>query len=254
MRKKKKKKRIDAPSLFLLLLIGFLLISIAVVLFIMNTGEEKKRKINLQEKIWVSYGDSITDGGFWQAAVANKFSLEHIDLGISGTLVSGYSSSAYWQEWRLNEIISYSPDVITILGGTNDFFSGVWVGDLAECEKDKADKDLASFFGAYSYLIETLQEALPNSLIVIITTPLNYTHFYNETNRSGHSIVDFADASAAIADYYNLLLADLRTISYTETSFQADFWDGVHPNLEGCAKISEIVIATLQEVHSCLLD
>lgn len=239
--------KLDKLSLFLLIVIGILLLAIVLVI-VLGPGEVKVGKFPLTNKVWVSYGDSITDGGFWQAAVAEHFSLIHYDHGISGSAISGYAGHAFWQPDRLNMIINQQPDLITIMGGTNDFFSDFPLGDASEFNKPLAEKDLHSFYGAYSYVIESLQLALPNTKIVIMTTPTNYTAFNPDPrNNAGDTVLDYANACAELVDHYGLILVDLRKIDSDQATFNADFWDGIHPNLEGAAKISQFVIGTLEK-------
>lgn len=200
----------------------------------------------LQGWRWVSYGDSITDGGYWQPAVAEAFAFEHIEQGISGTCVAGRSPRPFWQAERMADILAQTPDLLTIMGGTNDFYSDIPLGSPAECDRPPAEKDVDSFYGAYSYLIESLLTRNPQLHIILMTTPLNDTWFAGQqTNGAGYTIMDYADATAQLAAHYQLPLVDLRELYASAELFQADYWDGIHPNLDGCAKISQILIHTL---------
>lgn len=205
--------------------------------------------LDLQGQVWVSYGDSITDGAFWQAPVAETFGLVHLDQGIGGTTLAGFGPLAFWREERLEQIIEAQPTLITIMGGTNDFFSDFYLGTPDQFDLPLAEKQMDNFLGAYSYLIERLQASLPDSRIVLLTTPINASFFSDQPlNGRGNSIRDFANATALVADHYNLVLVDMRDLYTNEADFQADFWDGIHPNLDGSAKIAEALSARLADI------
>ena len=105
--------------LLLILLVLAIALVLAVVLILIfrpvrpGVGPGPAHKLNLQGQVWVSYGDSITDGGFWQDAVAEKFGLDHRDQGIGGTTLAGFGPLAFWQEGRLTEIMAAQPALIT---------------------------------------------------------------------------------------------------------------------------------------------
>lgn len=249
---KQDRARPDMVLIVLLVLAVALVLAVVLLLILrpmrpdVETGPVQK--LDLQGKVWVSYGDSITDGGFWQAAVAEKFGLDHRDQGIGGTTLAGFGPLAFWQEERLTEIIAAQPALITIMGGTNDFFSDFYIGSPEQLDLPLEEKTMDNFLGAYAYIVERLQAALPQTVIVLMTTPLNTTYFSDQPlNGRENSIMDFADATAQVAAHYALPLVDMRDLYQTAAEFEPDFWDGIHPNLEGSAKISQALI-------DCLID
>ena len=250
------KQQRNKPDLVLLvLLVLAIALVLAVVLLLIfrparpGVGPGPVKQVDLQGQVWVSYGDSITDGGFWQAAVAEKFGLDHRDQGIGGTTLAGFGPLAFWQEGRLSEIIAAQPALVTIMGGTNDFYTDNYIGTPDQLDLPLEENTMDNFLGAYSYNVERLQAALPQTTIVLMTTPLNTTYFSDQPlNGRGNSIMDFADATAQVADHYGLLLVDMRDLYQTAAEFEPDFWDGIHPNLEGSAKISQALIDCLTKI------
>lgn len=242
----------DLPLLLLALLALGLVLAVVLVLFFRPGQSEEEIMLDkraLQDQVWVSYGDSITDGGYWQEAVAEHFALNHLDQGIGGTTLAGFGPLAFWQEGRLSEIVAAQPALVTIMGGTNDFYSDFYLGTEEQFDLPLEDKTMDNFLGAYSYIVEYLQAALPDTTIVLMTTPLNATYFSDQPlNGRGNSIMDFADASAQVARHYGLLLVDMRELYQNAADFDQDFWDGIHPNLQGAAKISQALIESLSQI------
>lgn len=246
----KRANKRDPLLIFLVIVLILLLLTIAFVLLRHKSQVQRPdvKLADLSGKIWVSYGDSITDGGFWQADVADAFGLQHIDQGVGGTCVAGYGSLAFWQAGRLDQIIAAQPTLLTIMGGTNDFFSNFPLGDESQFDLDLADKEVATFLGAYSYMIEYLQMSLPDTTIVIMATPVNYLSFSDTPcNDRGDSIADYQKACQQVADHYGLIFVPLRQLQADPVHWEQDFWDGIHPNLEGAAKISQELIQALKQ-------
>lgn len=200
-----------------------------------------------QGKKWVSFGDSITAQATWQPIVAEKLGLVHVNCGVGSTCLGTPASANYLPEQafntdlRLDAVKAEDPDIVTILGGANDLYGGVQVGDVSEFDKELANKDRSTFLGAYSYIIENLLTWKPTLKIIILTT----TFGHNNKNYA-----KYADASREVAHNYGLLCADL----YRKTGFNSFtakqgilLKDGIHPNDAGGARIAAVVLATFLE-------
>ena len=201
-----------------------------------------------QGKKWVSFGDSITAQNTWQPIVAEKLGLVHVNCGIGSTCLAGATEETdlprFWQDVRLNVVKEADPDIITILGGANDLFSYIQIGDVAEFDKVIGEKDKSTFLGAYSYIIENLLTWKPTLKIIILTT----TFAHDNVDKSGQCYTDFADASREVAHHYGLLCADLyRKTGFNKLTQGTYTKDGIHPNAVGGARIAEVVIATMLE-------
>lgn len=197
---------------------------------------------------WVSFGDSITDHGFWQPIVLQTLPFNHVDAGISGTRVAGSTAQAFWTEERLAEIIAYQPDVITILGGTNDFFSDNPIGASDQLTLPLEEKDVGTFLGAYATIVEKLQRALPEVQIFILSTPKTYLSFEAiSQNGIGFKAEDYAQACQRVAQQYGTGFVDLSGIPYNASTFWEAHDDGIHPNGQGAADIAQLVVKAFQE-------
>jgi hypothetical protein len=82
-------------------------------------------------KTWATLGDSITAGGTWQALAANALGLVVTNFGIGGTKISGAPGdvNAMCQDTRINAI-GVNFDLISMMGGTNDWAQNVDIGYL----------------------------------------------------------------------------------------------------------------------------
>ena len=108
------------------------------------------------------------------------------------------------------------PDVIIILGGQNDFYGNVDVGELQY--SDWTDEDLYKFTNAFCYMLDYLQKYNPGAKIVNLTN-LNFV--------SPRMVVNMAEA----CEHYgiqNLLLYNVER-------------DSAHPTANGMQQICNII-------------
>lgn len=243
------------PILWVLLALALILFSILMGMLLTRKNplpvpQRLQGPVELSGKSWDSFGDSITDHGFWQPLVLQDIPLEHRDHGISGSCVCGPGLNPFWSEERITALIADQPDIITIMGGTNDFFSAYPIGGVEELSRPLEEKDRNSFLGAYAYLVERLQAALPECKIFIMSTPQNYFDFQlkgPEPNQAGLKTADYAKACRKIAEHYGCGFIDVFGIPYKDDqAFMADHDDGIHPNGSGAAKIAVLVSSAFQ--------
>lgn len=205
-------------------------------------------------KNWVSYGDSMTARNGWQPYVVSKFNLIHTKLGIGSTKIAGTSNVSLpcmWEDVRINAVKAANPDVITIMGGNNDWALGIGIGTDSEFELALENKDKTKFKGAYSYIIETLLTWKPTLRIFLMTTP-----FGTNTNTEKHeptnattalTIRDFSKATEEVAKYYGLPCIDIRgEAGVNGFSRSAYISDNVHCTEAGWKRMAEVVIGRLK--------
>lgn len=246
-----KEKHHDPLVILFFICIALLLVAL-VVLWPMLRGEkplEMEPELDPATISWVSYGDSVTDHGFWQPLVLERYPFHHFDRGVSGSCVAGRAGLPFWSEERIQAVIDLKPDLITVMGGINDYYANHPLGDPGVLDASLEDKDLDTFYGAYAYLIERFQEALPEVRIFLMPNTLIYTHFEAQSeNEIGLTIDDYASAARAVAEHYHLPVVDLDRIPYANLDdFMADHDDGIHPNLTGAEKIAALVEAAFDE-------
>lgn len=200
-----------------------------------------------------TYGDSIVYRNAWQPFLLNKYDFIHTNLGIGSTTMAYVASVE--QEFpcmvnndRIAEVKNSNPDIIIIMGGTNDCHRNVDIGTDAEFGKSISEKNKANFKGAYSFLIETLLNWKP-TLKIILMTPM---HSYAEITYSyNNSYDDFAQAVRDIAHYYALNIVDTNNYSgISKFDYSTYTVDGLHPNEAGGKIIANLVNDILEKIYS----
>lgn len=199
----------------------------------------------LSDVAFTSYGDSITFRNSWQPYVAEYFELVHTNLGIGSTTlayVEQYEAEypSFVNANRVQGVKDSNPDILTILGGTNDRHRGVTIGTNAECTKLLADKDKTTYKGALSWLIETFLTWKP-TLEIVILTPLQ--------GNWGYDYTEYVNAAKEVAHFYALPFINLFEESGISIFNAATYTtDGLHPNEAGGKRIADLVISKLNSL------
>lgn len=219
----------------------------------------------MDKKIWCSFGDSITYQEMWQPFVCEAVGLHHINCGVGSTTVGIPASGkitrpAFYSDARLglgkyentltcvtadgisyNLLIPSNPDIITIMGGSNDMYYAYRLGDVSELSKRINEKNLYTYIGAYSYIIETLLRWKPDVSIFILSTvwssPLeNMTPVF--------SFEEYVQVTEKIAEYYSLPFVDVFNKSGINSISQGRYCqsDFVHPNSLGGKRIADVLL------------
>lgn len=207
----------------------------------------------LYGKKWTSFGDSITARESWQKYVADKFGLIHSNCGIGSSCVSGKGETAFWQDTRLDAVKANDPDIVTIFGGANDLVQNPVLGKEYEFEKPLDQKDKMTFYGAYSYIIETLLTWKPSLEIMILGTTYGHNDGTDYSNVITYS--EISEACRKVATYYGLPFVDLHgntgfnKFTMANAPFNTYAPDHIHPNEAGGKKIASLVIAKMKECY-----
>jgi hypothetical protein len=207
-------------------------------------------------KLWASLGDSITNQNAWQPNVAMSLGMTHTNFGVSGTTLSGASGSttAMCQDARINAIPT-PMDLITVLGGTNDWAQNIPLGTVAST-------DPTTFYGAIYTLVTKLLTRFPASRIVMMTTTYGelyarvtaspfWTNAY--TNSIGLTTRDYADAIRIACKYHGIPCIDTQGKSgWNATNIRTFINDDgalLHPNTLGGNRMSEVVRGELRSIE-----
>lgn len=126
------------------------------------------------KKIFVSYGDSITQLNLWQPHIVNELKLNHINLGIGGTRVAKIDAkgniyeNSYSEDERINNIPE-DTDLITIMGGANDFGSPYpsLIGDI-EYDRAAGGYKTDNFVSALCETIRKIQLRCRKAVICVL--------------------------------------------------------------------------------------
>lgn len=207
-------------------------------------------------KNWATLGDSITQQATWQSYVVAKFGLLLTNYGVGGTKISGSigDANAMCQDTRINAIATTN-DLITVMGGTNDWAQSVTMGTLAST-------DPLTFYGALNTMFSKLFTRFPAKRIMVFTTP------YGEmparitdgnawpdaiTNTQGLKAADYAEAVRIAAKKWGVPCVDIFTdVGWNNvnlTTFLTNDGNYIHPNTAGGKRIAEVVIGALSRLE-----
>ena len=137
-------------------------------------------------------------------------------------------------------------DIVYVMGGTNDFWSAITLGQMG-------DKSETSFYGALDVLIRGLINKYPNSFIAFGTPPKGWreTGYPNEgENAKGNTMEQFNKAVKDVCGYYTIPVLDMKHELGIDPSIPVHFTnytsDGVHYNNRGYNKIGKTVSRFIQ--------
>lgn len=162
-------------------------------------------------------GDSLTYGYLnsstqmaipYPLAVQNQLNLAtSYNNGLTGTTVADDRSvmQSFYPMSADERMETYqNTDIISIMGGTNDFAKNVTLGDINT-------EDTTTFYGGYKKLLNYLITNNPTSLIFTITPP--WTQNAPTTNNTkGYSRQDITNAIKEISSYFGIPCLDMNSL------------------------------------------
>lgn len=210
------------------------------------------------DKIIDCLGDSITETGLYQRYVLTALRCKAVaNHGIGGTRISGSSSTAMWQDVRINALDN-NADVIFVLGGTNDRSNYV----AGEVSKDNFDTN--TFVGAYNTLLfkiyykygmitnvpsdkvsivaGVVKSDTAKDIVIVLGTPP-----YNDVDEK---VIAIGELVKKVSDLWGLPCADILNNSGIN-KINADYFftdsDRIHPLEKGRERIARVIVGTLKE-------
>ena len=184
---------------------------------------------------WPSYpeiGVTSVEMMWWhQVATQMGWALEKND-SFSGTLVCNYDGFEGGDYYARHSFIHRmdnlgNPDVIFILGGTNDVYRDAPFGDYVY--SDWTEEQLCSFRPALAYMFSSLQRLYPNArLYFLLETDPCPGGITEETRQN------LIESSHRIANHYNVECIDL--------DIHKNWW---HPDVKGQDDIARQVLEVL---------
>ena len=207
-----------------------LIVMIALAVFVIGAAiyccvmlkSNKKKTIT-----WLAAGDSITWGeGDNLNSYIDYIAIKHPEIIIDKRGIPGMNTAelvSYSQIDYFN--IDYSPDIVTVLMGTNDF--GV------DVPLDQYEKDLEN-------LITILKEKFPHSRIIFMT-PLYRDYFGDKgyimkgmINNNGNVLYDYCDLIKKKSKENGIEVVELSEDEYFNKDNLEEYTvDGLHPNSKG---------------------
>ncbi|MDD3224380.1 MAG: SGNH/GDSL hydrolase family protein [Clostridium sp.] len=144
-------------------------------------------------------------------------------------------------------------DIITVLGGVNDFQHDVPLGDASSF-------DPHYFYGALNNIISGLLKKYPDKKIIFMTPMKNNfvhpTKNYPDSfscNKLNLKQVDYVNAIKIICDYYNVPILDLYRESgispYSEYQAKLYMPDKMHYSKEGYCRLAKKIAEYLNNIQ-----
>ena len=216
MELKKKKKVV------LIVMIALAVFLIGATIYCFTTLKNNKKTVS-----WLAVGDSITWGeGYYRKCYIDFIAKNHPEVeadkkGIPGMYTSQlvlYANNGFLDT-------DYSPDIVTVLMGTNDF---------------GCDVPLNQYEGDLENLIAIMKAKFPDSRIIFLT-PL-YRDYFGEkiyilsrkVNNIGNTLDDYINLIKVKSKEKGIEVIELTEDEYfNKDNIREYTMDGLHPNTKG---------------------
>lgn len=177
--------------------------------------------VNDVEKMW-----------WYRVAVEMEWSMER-NNSFTGTLICNYHEFPNGDHYMRNSFIHRmyglgNPDVIFILGGTNDVYKNAPFGDYVYA--NWTDEQLCSFRPAMAYLLDNVKRLYPDAKLYFLLETDPFPDYITEEIRQ-----NLIESVHRITNHYGVDCIDLDIHK---------FWN--HPNVKGQKDIARQVMERLE--------
>ncbi|HBF59706.1 SGNH/GDSL hydrolase family protein [Exiguobacterium sp.] len=198
---------------------------------------------------WNSLGDSITEANKYQTFVNQKLDFNMVrNYGIGGTClaVKADESNLTTAFVRRYTAMDNDADVITVMGGTNDFGLNIPLGN-------EDVKDEKTVLGAMAIIIEGLIAKYPGKYIIWATLPQRNNGFETDgKNANGETTADFAEGIKRTCRKYAIPCIDIHNESginkFNMNENGSLMPDRVHPSDTGHKRLAALFINMFDKV------
>lgn len=232
----------------------FLLLAVLCVACAVPAPETPPVAIDCSALSYAAFGDSITYGADftnayvqmptpYPAAVAKLLGLaSHTNYGVGGAVLATNTRGYF----SMTEVITSTTepyDIVSVMGGINDFNAGLPLGTAADTTAD-------TVYGALDVIARHLTTHYPDALLFFMTP---YPEYYGglstyKKNAAGYYLAQLAQAVKVVAARYDILVLDLYAIGGFETVMYNEDCDGLHPNQDFIlAKTAPQIAAFIQK-------
>lgn len=193
---------------------------------------------NYNNKVMVSYGDSLVGNNNWQDYVASYFGMYHKNCGVGGSKVHGNYENSMWQDSRINEI-PINTTLLLIHAGTNDDNAEMEMGEISEIG---SEHDTNTFIGAYQTMLEKMYNRCENAKIIILL-PL-----YNDHENRLEEIRDAIRKVSAVYGYP--CYESKKNMGFNKLNKSVFYKDEevfVHTNEKGGKRMADCIIGFIKQ-------
>lgn len=183
----------------------------------------------------------------WWARLSQKTGYRMIaNSSWSGSTVSCHqkvsnadSISFFYSDNRINSLSrNGNPDMIIVLGGTNDWNNNAKLGNVENLY------DVTTFYGAYSLMVEKIKCLYPNTSLVLCGI-LPRIQGTDSENKAGWTIRQGNEKIREISQSFNAIYVDLDYCGIKD-NFTRYTFDGLHPNAAGMELVADEIIRKLR--------
>lgn len=225
----------------------------------------KSDRLN-SKKIYL-YGDSITWGyrlgsqvSTYSNLLKEKLHTENIScVGYSGAALSGTASNNLQTLSRLQDIISYVPDLVIIMAGTNDYgqLNGSVLGfPMGDVSGDISNSSyLLTSCGGLRYILDYLKKNLPKTSNILFCTqpPYAYNNHNDQyVNSDGHTSYDYVSSFKHICNELHVPICDIYSNAnwYSDNELISKIFtsDGVHLSDLGYDRITNLQVESIKQL------
>ena len=200
------------------------------------TQEEAKQLITKPYKNlkWYALGDSYTEQGYYTSKIVDKTGMILTNYGVGGTRLAdsdGNQSKAMC--YRYLDMSEEKPDIITVMGGTNDCYYST-LGNAG-------DTTVSTVAGAIYAIYKGLQEKYPNTPILFASMPVRWDSRFEEY---ANIMIDTCKywRIPCVDIYHNCGFNDWNKSIYNLNN------DGIHVNENGGKVLAQLFIDGMNKV------
>lgn len=205
-------------------------------------------------------GDSITAGDGGEGSMIDSYvprmgkflGTIPTNKGVCGSTVTKASDRSDSFVERISDI--KNQDVVTIFGGTNDFFLSRELGKFNDNPENPT-----TFYAALKYLILHLSEQNPMAKFLIMTPTRSSKDGWAKydadgnliKNKAGYTVDDYCNAIRKVAEYYSIPVLDLQKGGNynpcipSQKGHDALSADGLHPTAKGYDRLAQTIAARI---------
>lgn len=209
------------------------------------------------------FGDSITAGDDGEGSIIDSYVPRMKDIlgtiptnkGVCGSTITKAADRNDSFVERISDILDQ--DVITIFGGTNDFFLSRELGKFNDNPENPT-----TFYAALKYLILHLSEQNPMAKFLIMTPTRSSRDGWAKydadgnliKNKAGYTVDDYCNAIRKVAEYYSIPVLDLQKGGNynpcipSQKGHDALSADGLHPTAKGYDRLAQTIGHAINEL------